>query len=116
MTLEPVTPEMLAAGKMENCFRDASAYIEQYLIDGAAQLEGAAQIATTHLMCRSLADLRGGQYLASSGFPIQMYSLVRPVIESINLIELFAREPGRATEWAAGNHQEFMPAKVRKRL
>jgi len=72
------SPETLAAGKMENCFREASDHIERYLIDGGAQISGAAQIATTHLLCRSLADLRAGQYLACEGFPsrcIRLYAL-----------------------------------------
>jgi hypothetical protein len=111
-----VTPERLAAGKMENCFRDASDHIERYLIEGATRLSGAAEIATTHLMCRSLADLRAGQYLACEGFPLQMYSLVRPAIESINLIELFAQNPEMATQWAEGDHLQFKPANVRKLL
>jgi hypothetical protein len=110
------TRETLAAGKMENCFRDASDLIEQYLIDGAAGMSGAAPIAIFHLICRSLADLRCAQYLASSGFTIQMYSLVRPAIESINLVDLFAAEPAAADDWIAGKHWEFRPAKVRERL
>jgi hypothetical protein len=110
------TREPLAAGKMENCFRDASDLIEQYLIDGAAGMSGAAPIAIFHLICRSLADLRCAQYLASSGFTIQMYSLVRPAIESINLVDLFAAEPAAADDWIAGKHWEFRPAKVRERL
>jgi hypothetical protein len=114
--MESVTPELLAAGKMENCFRDASDSIEQYLIDGAAQMSGAAPIAIFHLICRSLADLRSAQYLASSGFPVQMYSLVRPVIESINLVDLFVQEPSAADEWMAGEHRKFRPAVVRKKL
>jgi hypothetical protein len=108
--------ETLAAGKMENCFREASDHIEGYLIDGAAQLSGAAQIATTHLLCSSLADLRAAQFLAGEGFPLQAYSLVRPAIESINLVELFAEEPSAADSWAAGEFREFTPAKVRARL
>jgi hypothetical protein len=110
------TKETLAAGKMENCFRDASDLIEQYLIDGAAQMSGAAPIAIFHLICRSLADLRSAQYLASSGFTIQMYSLVRPAVESINLVDLFAAEPTAADDWMAGKHWEFRPARVRQRL
>jgi hypothetical protein len=67
-------------------------------------------------MCRSIADLRGNQFLAGEGFPVQMYSLVRPVLESINLIELFAQEPEAAAAWAEGKYREFTPAKVRERL
>jgi hypothetical protein len=108
--------EVLAAGTMENCFRDASDLVESYVVEGATTGEGAAQAATMHLVCRSIADLRSAQYLATSGFTIQMYSLVRPVMESINLIELFAAEPDMADQWAAGEHWKFAPAKVRERL
>lgn len=110
------TKETLAAGKMENCFRDASDLIERYLTDGAAQMSGAAPIAIFHLICRSLADLRSAQFLASSGFIVQMYSLVRPAIESINPVDLFAAEPAAADAWTDGRHWESRPAKVRERL
>jgi hypothetical protein len=114
--MEMRSRETLAAGQMENCFRDASDHIERYLTDGQAGMSGAAPIAILHLICRSLADLRSAQYLASSGFTVQMYSLVRPVIESINLIDLFVQEPTTADEWMAGEHWKFRPAAVRKRL
>ncbi len=111
-----ISAETLAVGKMENCFRDASDYVERYLTEGATLTSGAAAMATLHLSARSLADMRSGQFLASSGLVIQMASVVRPVIESLNLIELFAEEPEAAERWAAGRWQEFMPAVVRKRL
>lgn len=114
--MNPPTAEFLAAGEMENRFREASDLVERYMIDGATVGHGAAAFATWHLISRSLADLRAGQFLASSGFPIQMASVVRPVIESLNLIELFAQEPEAAQRWADGEWQEFMPAAVRKRL
>jgi len=110
------TPEALAVGEMENRFREASDLVERYMIDGATVGHGAAVFATWHLISRSLADLRAGQFLASSGFPIQMASVVRPVIESLNLIELFAQEPEAAQRWADGQWQEFMPGRVRERL
>jgi len=37
-------------------------------------------------------------------------------MESINLVELFAQDPEAADRWAAGEFEEFMPGKVRKRL
>jgi hypothetical protein len=108
--------ETLAAGHMENCFRDASDHIERYLVEGPAGMSGPAPIAILHLLCRSLADLRTGQFLASSGFPVQMYSLVRPAMEAINLIDLFAQDADAANDWMDGKHWEFRPAKVRDRL
>jgi hypothetical protein len=110
------TKETLAAGHMENCFRDASDHIERYLTDGLASMSGTAPIAVVHLICRSLADLRSAQYLASSGFTVQMYSLVRPVIESNNLIDLFMQEPTAADEWMAGEFWKFTPKNVRTKL
>jgi hypothetical protein len=108
--------ETLAVGKMENCFRDASDYVERFLTDGVGQTSGAAAMATLHLAARTLADLRSGQFLVSSGLVIQMASVVRPALESLNLIELFEQEPEAAERWAAGEWREFMPAKVRERL
>jgi hypothetical protein len=45
-----------------------------------------------------------------------MASVVRPVLESLNLIELFSQDPTAAERWAAGQWREFMPAKVRAAL
>ncbi|HVM56138.1 MAG TPA: hypothetical protein VMT74_01665 [Gaiellaceae bacterium] len=108
--------ETLAAGHVENCFCDASDLIEAYLVDGAAGMSGSAPIAIFHLICRSLADLRSAQFLASNGFTVQMYSLIRPAIEAINLVDLFAAEPNAADEWMAGEYWKFRPAAVRNRL
>lgn len=102
---------------MENRFRDASALVERFLVDGAARHQGAAAAAKLHLAARTLADLRCGQYLIGNGFVIQMASVVRPAVEALNLIELFTRDPDAADRWAAGaDYREFMPAKVRKTI
>ena len=42
--------------------------------------------------------------------------MIRPVIESLNLIDLFVEESDAAERWADGKWQEFLPANVRKRL
>jgi hypothetical protein len=101
---------------MENRFHDASVHVEGFLTEGATLTRGAAQMATLHLAARSLADLRAGQFLASSGLPIQMASVVRPVLESLNLVEMFHRDPTAAERWSAGQWQEFMPSRVRNAL
>ncbi len=113
---ERPSQEFLASGLMDNCFNAAADLVERYMIDGATNGEGAAVFATWHLMTRSLVDLRAGQFLVTEGRPIQMASVVRPVLESLNLIELFAREPDAAQSWADGNYREFVPWKVRERL
>jgi hypothetical protein len=111
------TPELLAAGQMENCFTAAADLIERYMLDGATNGEGPAVFATWHLLTRSLVDLRAGQFLASEGRPIQMASVIRHVFESLNLVELFAQDPPAAQRWADGvDYREFMPARVRDTL
>lgn len=118
MTTPPsISEARLAAGEMENRFRDASDLIERYLTEGAGRSSGSAAAATLHLTYRTLADLRCGQYLVNSGFVIQMASVVRPAVEALNLIELFAQDPPAADRWASGDDtDEFRPAKVRRRV
>jgi hypothetical protein len=102
---------------MENRFRDASDRVEQFLVEGAGRGQGAAQAATFHLLARSLADLRCGQFLVGEGFVLQMASVVRPALEALNLIDLFERDPGAATRWSEGeDYREFMPGRVREVL
>jgi hypothetical protein len=115
-TNDAINPRTLAAGAMENHFRIAADAISNYIRNGNPQTTGAAEFAILHLVSRSLNDLGWGQYLASSGYPIQAYSMIRPVIESLNLVDLFVEEPEAAERWAEGRWQEFMPAKVRERL
>jgi hypothetical protein len=102
---------------MENRFRDASDRVERFLQEGLSAGRGAAQAATVHLLARSLADLRCGQHLVSNGFVLQMASVVRPALESLNLIRLFAQDAAAADRWATGEHtRDFMPVRVREAL
>jgi hypothetical protein len=114
--LPELNPKMLAAGEMENRFRTAANAVAKFIETGSPQTSGAAEFAILHLVSRSLADLRWGQYLGSSGYPIQMYSVIRPVSESLDLIDLFVQEPVLAQSWADGNWKDFMPRAVRQRL
>lgn len=100
---------------MENCFRAAQKALKEY-IARPLHSQGPAPIAITHLVARSLTDLGWGQYLASSGYPIQMYSVIRPVREAINLIDLFAQKPERAQDWVDGKFWSLTPKKVRDEL
>jgi hypothetical protein len=101
---------------MEEQFRAAADMLERFIVDGAFRSEKPADFAITHLVGRSLADLRWGQYLAGEGYPIQMYSVIRPVSEALNLIDLFVKEPDRTDAWVAGDYRQFQPAAVRKEL
>lgn len=116
MSFEPLSPQARAAVTMEEQFRAAANLLERFLVEGAFRSEKPADFAITHLVGRSLADLRWGQYLVGEGYPIQMYSVIRPVSEALNLIGLFAQQPERAEAWAAGEYREFQPAKVRREL
>jgi hypothetical protein len=71
-----------------------------------------------HLLARSLSDLLAGGHLASHFYLPQAYSVLRPVIDSCDLIELFARSPEQAKRWITTDkgHIEFAPAVVRKLL
>jgi hypothetical protein len=109
-------PRVLAAGAMENRFRAAVDAVSAYIRGGEPQTTGAAEFAILHLVSRSLNDLGWAQYLASSGYPIQAYSVMRPVLESLRLVDLFVQEPDAAQRWAEGEWREFMPARVRERL
>lgn len=111
-----LSPQARAVATMEEQFRTAADVLERYIVDGTFRSERPADFAITHLVGRSLADLRWGQYLAGEGYPIQMYSVVRPVAEALNLIDLFVKHPERAEPWAAGEYREFQPAEVRKEL
>jgi hypothetical protein len=109
------TAAELALGNIENQFRSAVEDVEGY-ISNATATSGSAQWAILHLVGRSLADLKCGMFLVTSGYIVQMYSVIRPVKESLNLIRLFEQQPEKADEWAAGNYREFTPAKVRDAL
>lgn len=101
---------------MEEQFRAGADLVERFIVEGAFRSDKPADFAITHLVGRSLAELRWGQYLAGEGYPIQMYSVIRPVSEALNLIDLFVKEPDRAEAWAAGDYRQFQPAAVRKEL
>jgi hypothetical protein len=74
--------------------------------------------AVMHMAARSLSDLIAGVHLVSHGYLVQMYSVVRPVLDALDLVELFVRDPAEATTWIETDkaHQMFTPAAVRRRL
>jgi len=104
---------MPAVAEMDERFREAEHLARRFVGEGITRLQGASQFAIAYLATRSLADLRWGHYLAGEGYPVQMTSVVRPVIESMHLIDLFVAEPARAQTWVDGKHFELTPKKVR---
>jgi hypothetical protein len=69
-----------------------------------------------HLITRSLSDLLAGGHLAAHCYMPQAYSVLRPVLDSCDLIELFGQDPEQATLWTVTEkaYTDFAPARVRK--
>lgn len=86
------------------------------VIDGTTAGSNADQ-AINHLAVRSVADAEVGQRVILLGRPIQMFSVVRSILESLNLMRLFEKQPELATEWMqGGNNPKFKPWAVRSTL
>jgi hypothetical protein len=113
---DPSPAAVAALENAENDFYEALEPLERFLMDGVTGSSSAAEFAIDHLVARSIADLKCGILLATKGYVVQTYSVIRPVVESINLVELFAQDPDRAREWSEGEHRQFSPAKVREAL
>lgn len=110
-------PTHVLVGRMCNLTRAVIADIDAFLQAGACVTHGAAEFAIAHLVCRSVADVKVGEFLAGEGFVVQALSAIKPIPESLNLIRLFDQESGRAEDWVEGRkHQQFAAAAVRKAL
>jgi hypothetical protein len=72
----------------------------------------------SHLATRSMSDLVASAHLASHAYLQQAYTVLRPVLENCDLLELFYREPGEALLWleSAEPGRLFRPAEVRRRV
>ena len=80
--------------------------------------DGHQVFAIFHMLTRCLTDLIAGAHLLNHRYAAQAYTVMRPVLEGCDLIELFARDAGEATTWVTTEegHKHFMPAHVRQRL
>ena len=76
------------------------------------------RFASVHLLARSLSDLLAGGHLASHYYLPQAHSVLRPVIDSCDLMDLFAEHPEQAEKWVTTDQPwiDFAPRTVRKRL
>lgn len=85
---------------------------------GAHRGDGHHAFALFHLASRSITDLIGSAHLASHSYVQQAYVLLRPVGESCDLMELFAREPAEASRWIESEKPgvDFRPGSVRRRI
>jgi hypothetical protein len=71
-----------------------------------------------HLLARGLTDLIAAAHLLSHCYVVQAYSVMRPVLDACDLIELFVRDAKEASLWVTTTegHKHFTPAQVRTRL
>lgn len=76
------------------------------------------RVVTVHLLARSLSDLLAGGHLASHCYLPQAHSVLRVVIDSCDLLDLFAQAPDQAEKWwtTEKGHVDFAPWKVRDLL
>ena len=76
------------------------------------------RFASVHLLARSLSDLLAGGHLASHYYLPQAHSVLRPVIDSCDLMDLFAACPEQAAKWVTTDRPwvDFAPTTVRKLL
>lgn len=74
--------------------------------------------AVFHLLARNITDVIAAVHLASHAYLQQAHTLIRPVHENCDLIELFAQNPDEAARWVNSENpgQEFRPGDVRRRI
>jgi hypothetical protein len=85
---------------------------------GATKGGGELAFAINYLLARSISDLAAGIHLGTHVYLQQAHSVARPVLESIDLIDLFAEEPMLAERWVNAEKpgKEFSPRQVREKL
>jgi hypothetical protein len=85
---------------------------------GRRRGDGERAFAIFHLLARSITDLIAAVHLASHAYLQQAHTLVRPVHENCDLIELFAQYPDEAVQWVNSENpgKEFRPGDVRQRI
>jgi hypothetical protein len=101
-----------------DAFTDAVTPLYSLLIAASGPHRGDGNLthAIVHLVARSITDLIAAMHLASHGYLQQVHTLVRPVHESCDLIEMFAQHPEEATRWVQSETQGFKGHTVRNRI
>jgi hypothetical protein len=97
---------------------DALQPLHALIVGAGGPGEGENVFAMFHLASRSMSDLIASAHLASHAYLQQAYGALRPVYESCDLIELFARAPREASVWVNAEKPgvDFRPSKVRERI
>lgn len=79
-------------------------------------LSGPKEFTKRTLLARCITDLTTAVFLAKHHHFIQSLTVARPIIESLNLVELAEKDPAYITHWIKNEWKEIGPAKVRKLL
>ena len=83
-------------------------------------MEGPAGIAILGLLYSLFDELTVAQYLARKNYSTLAYTHLRSVMEILDKIELFTKQPEEADIWASGNEHEvwkkLSPPRVREKL
>ena len=80
---------------------------------------GRASFAILLLFARCISDLVAAFHVGKHGYSVQCYTLLRPIWENLNLIELFFQFPDLGDMWVqcqGEDRKEFRPGEVRKKL
>lgn len=113
----------VATGRREEllgAFADAVEPLYSLVIEagGPSRGEGERAFAIFHLLARSITDMLAAVHLATHAYLQQAYTLIRPVHENCDLIELFAQVPEEAARWVNAEKPgiDYRPAVVRTRI
>lgn len=87
-------------------------------VSGPSLTSDSLTLAICHMLARATTDLLAGVHLISHLYLPQAYTVLRPVYEAIDLVELFAKDPQQADLWVSTDKtfREFTPSAVRKKL
>lgn len=93
--------------------------IGKYLDSLPRRAKGPIEAANRSLIARTINDLLVAFHAISAGFYAQGANLLRPILESANLIMLFQKDPSKIGAWLEGGlkaRKELPPGKVRVAL
>lgn len=94
-------------------------YIGTLLSTLPKRASGPIEAANRTLVCGCINDLLMAFHATSVGYYTQARNLMRPILESTNLIRLFHQNPKTIDSWIAGGREskrDLAPAAVRKAL
>jgi hypothetical protein len=113
----------VATGRREQlleAFADSIEPLYTLVIEAGGPSKGGGEraFAIFHLLARSITDLLAAVHLATHAYLQQAYTLIRPVLENCDLIELFAQVPDEAARWVNAEKPgiDYRPADVRRRI